>query len=58
MKCFGLGLNKWGMFNKKCDGKKQSPINITTASVVRTNNFILGPLKLENDWKPSTRSHT
>ena len=42
------------MFNKKCDGTKQSPINITTASVVRTNSSIFGPLKLENDWKPYT----
>ena len=42
------------MFNKKCDGTNQSPINITTASVAKTNSSILGPLKLENDWKPYT----
>ena len=46
------------MFKEKCAGAKQSPINITTASVKETNISILGPLKLENDWKPNTGKPT
>ena len=46
------------MIREKCAGARQSPINITTASVKETNISILGPLKLENDWKSNTGKPT
>ena len=50
MKCFGLGPANWGGFNKKCNGQRQSPIDIKTADVVKTNTDKLDPLVLGKYW--------
>ena len=49
-KCFGLGPANWGGVNKKCDGSRQSPIDIKTADVVGTKSDQLGPLELGKYW--------
>ena len=50
MKCFGLGPANWGVVNKKCDGSRQSPIDIKKADVVGTKSDQLGPLQLGKYW--------
>ena len=49
-KCFGIGPNNWGNVNEKCDGTKQSPIDIATTNVVKTANTSLFPLMLGQHW--------
>ena len=50
MQFFGLGPANWGGVDKKCDGSRQSPIDIKTADVVKTNTGKLGPLVLGDYW--------
>ena len=47
-----LGPLKWGDVCEKCNGKKQSPINIMTENVKKTDKTILGQLVLE--WPTSS----
>lgn len=47
-----LGPLKWGDVCEKCNGKKQSPINIITADVKKTDKMILGQLVLQ--WRTSS----
>ena len=51
LKCFGLGPANWGGVDKKCDGSRQSPIDIKIADVIKTNTSQLGPLQLDDYWK-------
>ena len=50
LKRFGLGPANWGDFNKKCDGSRQSPIDIKRADVVKTKTEQLGPLERGEHW--------
>ena len=54
MQYFGLGPANWGGVNKKCDGSRQSPIDIKSADVVKTKTNILGPLELGEYWTLAT----
>ena len=47
-----LGPLKWGDVCEKCNGQKQSPINIIKADVKKTNKTILGQLVV--DWPTSS----
>ena len=54
LKRFRLGPANWGGVNKKCDGSRQSPIDIKIADVVKTKTNILGPLELGGHWTLAT----
>ena len=54
MQCCGLGPADWGGVNKKCDGSRQSPIDIKRADVVKTKTNILGPRELGGHWTLTT----
>ena len=50
MKYFGLGPANWGGVNKKCDGSRQSPIDIKIADVIKTQTSHLPSLQLGDYW--------